>query len=639
MRRLGKRLPWIIAAVLIAGGTWYGIHRRRAKQNEDGYRTAAVERRDVVVSVTAVGVLEPLTTVDVKANVAGEIVELAVDRGDYVSAGDLIARVDPTETRTAYDQAQADVAAALARVQETAAELHRQRTVTPEQVRVAEDAVATAEVRIKQAESALAFQRRSTEANIRRGEETLASAEARLRQAEARAEAQPDLTAASVAQAKAEQRAAEQTLRRLKEATHPQERAAAKSSLEAARIALANAGSAVSRLESLYVKGYVAKQAVEDAETSLASAQEQFDSARATYESLAEKQAADLDEAAARVEQAKAGLKAATLGEADVRVAKQELEAARAAVREAQASLDAARASRAQDEQRQRELEAAKAQAEESRSQLRVAKVGELQPQVTSHQVTQARAQAHRSQAQLENAAKNLAYTTIVAPRAGLVTDRYVEQGTVISSGRSMVGEGPSLVTIADVSRMFLLAEVDEADVGQVVVGQPVEIEVETFRDEVFRGQVTQVYPKGEVIENVTVFRVRIELGGRLEGLRPGMTAEASIIIDRAENVLACPNEAVFQRRGETLVEILEKGEPKEIPVQTGLASFEWTVIESGLSEGQEVIVTTPGGPEGFGGPGGPGGPGGRGGGNRPGGGSDNRDQMRRMMRMGGGRR
>lgn len=328
MRKLRTPLAWAIVILVAAGGTWYYLHWRKARQNEVTYRTAPVERRDVVVSVSGVGVLEPLTTVEVKANVAGEIVELAVDRGDYVSAGDLIARIDPTETRAAYEQA---------RVRETMAELHRQQTITPEQVRVAEDAVETAEARIGQAESALEFQRKTTAADIRRGEQTLASAQARLRQAETRAEAQPELTAALVAQAEAEQ-----ALRRLTEATHPQERADAKSALDAAKIAVGNDRKAVSRLQALYEKGSVPGQQVEDAQTQLAASQGQFDSAKATSDAIGEKRSAERKEAEARLEQARAGLKSAQAGESDVAVAQQELKAAEAAVREAGAEAQAA---------------------------------------------------------------------------------------------------------------------------------------------------------------------------------------------------------------------------------------------------------------------------------------------------------
>jgi HlyD family secretion protein len=637
MRKRLKSIAWLllIAAVVVGGIYYYRKHK--AGDEEAPVRTATVERQDIVVAVSAVGMLEPLTTVEVKASVAGEIVELAVDRGDHVEGGDLIARVDPTETQSAYDQAQADVASALARVQEATADLHRQREVTPAQIRAAEDAVETALVRVRQAESALEYQEKTTAADIRRTQESLAAAQVRVRQAEERAKAEPELNKAAIRQAEAEVNAAEEAVNRLKQATHPQEKAVAKSQIDAAKVNLENSTKALERLKRLSGKGFVADQQVEDAQTALAESQDRYDSAKAALDTLAQKHQADLREADARVAQAKAGLAAARTGEADVRVAEQELEAAEAAVRESQASLAAAEAGKTQDEVRRRDIEAARAAAEESRTQLRVAQANALQTEVTVHQVSQARAQARRSTAQLENARKNLAYTTIVAPRAGLVVDRFVEQGTVITSGRSSVTAGTNIVTLADVSRMFVLAEVDEADIGQVKVGLPAEMEVETFRDRTFTGRVTQVYPKGEEIENVTIFRVRIEVDEPHRKLNPGMTAEVSIIIDRKDNVLAAPNDALYQQRGQSFADVMVDGEPEPVEVETGIASFDWTEIKSGLREGEEVVVGGGGAWTGQGGPGGSGGPGGRSG---QGGQRDGGQQMRRMMRMSpGGRR
>ena len=592
--RIGKlRRPLVGLAVLAiaAGGVYYHYHKQKAAEREVTYRTAPVERRDVTKTVLAVGVVEPLTTVEVKANVAGEIVQLAVDRGDEVAAGDLIARIDPTETRTTYDKAKADLDSALGKVREVSAELRRQRTVVPAQVAASTDAIQTAEAKVRQAQSALSYQRRSTEAQIERYREALVAAKARLEQAKARAEAQPELTAASVKQAQAELQSATQSLTRLQQATHPQERATLKSALEAARVALERDKRSLDRQRQLNEGGFVAKQEVENSEKQLADTQDRYDSAKASYDALGAKQSTELKEAEARVEQAAAALKAAQLGDVDVRVAQRELEAAEADVRQAQANLDGAVAGRDQDQQRLQELEAARASTKESRSQLRVTRAGEIQPEVTAQQLAQAEAAALKARAEVENAQKNLGYTTIVAPRGGLVLDKYVEQGTVVSSSRSAVGEGPTLVTIADVSRMFVLAEVDETDIEGVALGQPAEVEVDALPDATFPGTVTQVYPKGTEVENVTIFHVRIEVTDGLDRLKPEMTAEASIIVAQAKNVLAVPSDAVFEQQGKSFARVLKDGQPQPTPVRAGLVSTEWAVIEWGLSEGQQVVL------------------------------------------------
>jgi len=686
MKRLRRPLIGLLIVLVLAGGGFFYWKKRQAADHKVTYRTAPVTRQDVELTVSATGALEPLTTVDVKANVSGEITELPVDRGDLVKTGDLIARIDPTESRTAWEEAQANLDSAMGRVKETQANLREQQTLTPEQVRAAQDALATADTRIAQAESTLKYQRQSTEANIhqaeqslassqanyrqaqsaltyqrdttatstRQAEQALASSQAQLRQSETQAQTQPELSAASVAQARASQQAATQALNGLRDATQPQAAAAARAAVEGARVALENARKAADRQATLHDKGYVSQQDVETAQTAVATAQDQYDSAKATLDNLPTQQAAALRQAQAQLDQANAALRTARAGESQVTITQQQLEAARAAVRESEASLDAARALTAQDEQRRRAVEAAaaavrqsqasldaaragrtqvrlaeqqlvtsRASAEEARTQVRVALVGTLGPEATKHQVEQAQASARGSQAQLTNAAKNLQYATVVAPRDGLVIDRLVEQGTVIGSARASVSGGQAIVTIADVSRMFVNAEVDEADIGSVRVGQTAKLTVDTFPDQTFQGRVTQVYPKGEIIENVTIFRVRIQVenpGGRL---RPAMTAEASILIAQHRNVLAVPNEAITEQRGEKIAQTLVNGQPQAVPVKTGLEGMDYTEVTSGLTEGQEVVLNVPTQRAGnsFG----------------PPGGKDSLDKMMKMSNMGGG--
>jgi len=616
-----KRIIWPTVAVLVLGaGYWYYNKRKKDKmaQQTGQIQTAAVERRDITVSVAALGDLEPLTTVEVKANVAGEIVELAVDRGDRVEEGDLIARIDPTETRTQFDQAAADVTAATARVQESSAELRRQRRTTAAQISAASDGITTADARVKQAESNLAYQRTVTDVDILRSEQSLEATQARLRQAEARAAAQPELTAASIRRADADLESAQQALRKLTRATHPQERASVEAQFTTAKITLETDRGNLERIKQLHARGGASLRELETAQTTYASSQDRFASAQAASQALPDKHAAELAEAQARVRQSEASLDTARSNQVDVDIAQEELVSARASVREAEASLAAAKAGKAQDTIREQELLASRASAKEARSQLSVARANSLSADKSAFQLTQAKAQTKRSEAQLENATKNLGYTTVKAPRDGLVVDRYVEQGTVITSGRSSITQGTSIITMADVGRMFVLTDVDEADIGQVKVGQPAQVESETFPGEVFQGKVVQVYPRGQEEQQVIVFKVRVEITKPPAKLRPGMTAEVTIIIASRKNVLAVPVDAVFEREGTSIAEIMVEGESKQVPVKTGISDYEFIEIIEGLKEGDQVVLEPS-----VGGPGGPG---------------EGSRNMRRMMRSVGRR-
>jgi len=626
MRRFLPYVWVLVGIAAIAVGAVY-FQKRKAAQAVPKFDTVKVERKDIVVSVTAVGVLEPLTTVDVKANVAGEIVELAVDRGDRVMRGDLIARIDPTETQSAYDQAAADVASAQAKIRESQAELDRQSRLQPAQVSSAGEGVKTAQTKVSQAIANLDYQIAVTQSTIKQRQEAIRTAEANVRQAQAAADAQPTVTQASIRQAKAQLEAAKQGLGKLKNATHPQERANAKSDLQASKVNLDNQTKALERLRTLNARGGVSLQEVEDAERTTADAQDRYAQAQAAMDSLQERQSAELREAEANLEQAEAGVDKADAGQSEVVVAKEKLASARAGLKESEAALEAAIAARAQDVVKLEDLKAARAGVGQARSDVQVARANTAQIRTAAQQVAQARASAKRSEASLDNARKNLTYTTIVAPRDGVVIDRTVEEGSVITSGRSNMNSGTSIVMLADESRMFVLAEVDEADIGQVKVGQDAEIEVETFRDRKFKGKVTEVYPKGEEIENVTIFHVRVEVEAEEELLRTGMTAEVNIITARKDNVLALPSDAVFEQEGKSVVEVPKGDKAEQVPVKKGLSNFEWTEVGPPLKEGDEVIAVAGAGMvNGKGGKGGKGGP-------------SSQMKMGGMMKMGMGKR
>ena len=105
----------LAAAVLLAMGAT-AAHVKNANKDQANLETSVAKRGTVVSSVSGNGVLQPVTTVEVKSNVGGQIVDLAVDEGDTVKAGQLIARIDPSDAQSTLDQAQADFSSSLAKV-------------------------------------------------------------------------------------------------------------------------------------------------------------------------------------------------------------------------------------------------------------------------------------------------------------------------------------------------------------------------------------------------------------------------------------------------------------------------------------------------------------------------------------------
>jgi HlyD family secretion protein len=150
---------------------------------------------------------------------------------------------------------------------------------------------------------------------------------------------------------------------------------------------------------------------------------------------------------------------------------------------------------------------------------------------------------AYRSAAiSLERAERNLAYTEIRAPISGVVIGRAVEVGQTVAASLS----APVLFILAqDLTRMEILASIDESDIGQIAAGQPVHFGVQAYPSRTFEGQVTQVRLEAKTQENVVTYGVVIAAGNEDGVLLPGMTATVDIVLERVEDALTVPNTAL----------------------------------------------------------------------------------------------
>jgi HlyD family secretion protein len=160
-------------------------------------------------------------------------------------------------------------------------------------------------------------------------------------------------------------------------------------------------------------------------------------------------------------------------------------------------------------------------------------------------------AQSKQTEAALERAQVNLRYAVIRSPINGIVVSRDVDVGQTVAASL----QAPQLFAIAnDLSRMQVEASVDEADIGQITTGQKATFTVDAYPDENFEGEVTQVRLSPINLQNVVTYTVIIEVPNPGQKLRPGMTATASILIDKRENVLRVPAVAMrFQPPADVL--------------------------------------------------------------------------------------
>jgi len=208
-------------------------------------------------------------------------------------------------------------------------------------------------------------------------------------------------------------------------------------------------------------------------------------------------------------------------------------------------------------------------------------------------QIRIAEAQVDNDQVDLDLARQRLTETRVVSPIDGVVTQRAVQIGQIISSGISNVGGGTTALVVSDLSRIFVLAAVDESDIGQVLPGQRVKVTVDAFRNREFAGEVARISPRGVNVSNVVTFEVKLEVTARdKEMLRPEMTANVEILIDERTDALLAPTDAIFRRAGKNWVSLQAAGgATTDREVSLGISDGRRTEILSGLTAGETVLV------------------------------------------------
>jgi HlyD family secretion protein len=193
------------------------------------------------------------------------------------------------------------------------------------------------------------------------------------------------------------------------------------------------------------------------------------------------------------------------------------------------------------------EYETAKAEWEMAASRLKETSARVDETKVKEANLMSARAQVKRARAELELADVKLARSVIRAPVAGLIILKNVEAGQTVAASL----QSPPLVTIADLTAMKVDAWVDEADIGRVKVDQDVEFLVDSYPNRVFKGKVVKIYPSPQIQNNVVTYDTEIHVKNDDLALKPGMTANVTVILARKSDVLTAPLTSLKIRRSE----------------------------------------------------------------------------------------
>ncbi|MBN2356453.1 efflux RND transporter periplasmic adaptor subunit [candidate division KSB1 bacterium] len=254
----------------------------------------------------------------------------------------------------------------------------------------------------------------------------------------------------------------------------------------------------------------------------------------------------------------------------------------------------------------------------------------------------EAQAQLVRAKINVDNNDIRLKDTVVRSPINGVVLTKNVEVGQIISSGISSVTGGTLIATLADMSEVYVKADVDEVDIGKIKPGMKAKIAADAFPNQVFFGSVIRIAAQSKVVQNVTTFEVTIRVKNPLRRLKAGMNASVDILVADKKNVLLVPNESLMTEQdlmqeiarirmsdAETRVGA-DKREMNQVKqgqrrtgaerpavqdslqlsasrrgvilktengyvtrmVQTGISNFDYTEITSGLQEGDQVVYS-----------------------------------------------
>ena len=488
----------IIAVVVIALGA-IGATRMNfsfgGNKEEAEAKQEVVRRGEFLVRVRESGNLRSFIEVDVRSNVEGEIVEILVDEAEKVEMGQPLLRIDEKQILEQKKQAQANLDARKAELERAQLRI----TITEKQQ---ESSLAQAQNSVLKAQATLDSFVANTQQRITEAETLVATTKNSL-----------DQDNIALKQAEIALGQAKLTLER------------AESSVESAKISYETTASEHERNKELYDKQLISKQALEDSQRQLVVAKSQYDTALKEVESQKEtirSQEENLNTRKKAIENRESTL---DLNKKNVETLKDSL--------------------KAQRKQYEAELE-------DSQTRLQqIQETTEEEKELTIHSKVSAEASLLQAESQLKSQQERHDWTTVTAPMAGTITRLIVEEGEIITSGRSAFSRGEAIMRIADLDQMIVRTQINQVEIGKIEVGQRAEITVDSYPGRVFPGQVSEISPSATQRgpgnqSSVITFEVDVEVIGSPPELLPGMSADVDIIVFEESDILQLPIPSVL---------------------------------------------------------------------------------------------
>ncbi len=304
---------------------------------------------------------------------------------------------------------------------------------------------------------------------------------------------------------------------------------------------------------------------------------------------------ARIQELQARLAEQQAGERTQVIVAAQARVdaAQSQVSLAQTELERIQTLVQAGVIARSELDQRLARLEQAQADLRSAQQELERLQLGSR-----AEALQQTQAQIAQAQAELAQRQSRVADTEVRAPFSGTVVQRFAEVGSFVAptTAASDATTASSSSILALAQGIEIRAEVPEAQIAQVRVGQPVEIRSLAYPDQVVQGQVKRIAPATVVVREVTVFRVIVEPEPGADFLRTGMNVSVDFIGDPQPQALTVPSVALTYEQGKEGVILLDPQTQRPVyrQVETGITQSGVTQILSGLQAGDRVFTSLP---------------------------------------------
>ncbi len=184
----------------------------------------------------------------------------------------------------------------------------------------------------------------------------------------------------------------------------------------------------------------------------------------------------------------------------------------------------------------------------------------------------------------------------IISTASGTVIQRSVEEGEMVVSNTSSYSAGTVILKLADLERMVVESRINEVDISKIRKDQRVEIQVDAYPYEKYSGNITKIAAMAVTYSNVKVFPIEIEIKKVDDKLKPGMTANITIIGEKRKDILVVPIRCIFSdEEGQDIVyKVVNDTIGESITVKTGINNFQQVEIIEGLAENDSISFSEP---------------------------------------------